>query len=165
VILIDTPAFLPVTDAAVLAPMGDGVLLVVRCSHAGRAAVQSTCRELTDIGAKLIGLVVNQTNKSSGSRYYKYPYYRIPDTLPKGDPLTKIDGIGPEYEKALNTIGIVSFAQLAEQDPETLEEKMGAQIRAERIRRDRWVEQAQALLQQDDSADRFAADVSSSNAE
>jgi Mrp family chromosome partitioning ATPase len=152
-VLIDSPAFLPVTDAAVLAPLADGVLLVVRRAHVGRAAVRSACRELADVGAKLIGLVVNQTNKGSSSRYHTY--YRIPDTTPKGDPLTKIDGIGPKYERALNAIGIVSFAQLAEQDPETLEEKMGARIRAERIRRDRWVEQAKTLLLQE-NADRPA---------
>ena len=58
--------------------------------------------------------------------------------------MTRIHGINPVYEKALNALGIVSFAQLAKQDPETLAERMGVPITAERIRRDGWVEQAQA---------------------
>jgi succinoglycan biosynthesis transport protein ExoP len=132
-VLVDTPALLPVTDAAVVAPMADGVLLVVECAHAGREDVQSACRELTDIGATLIGLVVNRADVTPGHRYYEY--YRIPN------------GIGPVYEKTLNALGIVSFAQLAEQDPESLAERMGLQITADRIRRDRWVEQAQAFAE------------------
>ena len=143
-VLVDAPALLPVTDAAVIAPMVDGVLLVVDCARSGREAVRSACRELTGVGARLVGLVVNRVHQSPGQRYYDY--YRLPEAALRGRSLTIIDGISPVYEKALNALGIVSFAQLAEQNPDTLAERVGAPIIAERIRRDRWIEQAQALV-------------------
>ena len=143
-VLVDAPALLPVTDAAVIAPMVDGVLLVVDCAQSGREAVRSACRELTGVGARLVGLVVNRVHQSPGQRYYDY--YRLPEAALRGRSLTIIDGISPVYEKALNALGIVSFAQLAEQNPDTLAERVGAPIIAERIRRDRWIEQAQALV-------------------
>jgi predicted flap endonuclease-1-like 5' DNA nuclease len=61
------------------------------------------------------------------------------------DPLTEINGIGPAFEQALNALGIYTFAQLAAQDAVTLAEQMDARgITAERIQRDRWIEQAQS---------------------
>jgi len=65
--------------------------------------------------------------------------------FPARDDLTLINGIGPAFEKALNAIGIFTFAQLAEQDARSLADKMNARITAERIRRDRWIEQAREL--------------------
>ena len=65
--------------------------------------------------------------------------------FPLRDDLTLINGIGPAFEKALNAIGIFTFAQLAEQDARGLADKMKARITVERIRRDRWIEQAREL--------------------
>ncbi len=67
------------------------------------------------------------------------------DVLSAKDDLTLINGIGPAFEKALNTVGIHTFAQLAEQTPENLAARMATRITAERIRRDRWIEQARDL--------------------
>lgn len=62
------------------------------------------------------------------------------------DPLTEINGIGPAFEQALNAIGIFTFAQLAQQDPDDLANRLGVRVTAERIRRDGWMEQARARL-------------------
>jgi succinoglycan biosynthesis transport protein ExoP len=159
-VLIDSPALLPVTDAAVIAPMVDGVLLVVRRAQAEREAVRSACRELTEMGGHLVGLVVTRTDESR-SRYRDYQYYRLPDYAPRRDPLTRIDGISPVYEKALNALGIVTFAQLAEQDPVALSERMGVQITDTRIRCDRWIEQAQNLRLQKNNGQPSADENSS----
>jgi Mrp family chromosome partitioning ATPase len=130
-----------------VAPLVDGVLLVVQRANAGREAVRSACRELASIGARMVGVVVSRANEGPGHRYYGYyGYYRMPDATPRRDRLTKINGIDSVYEKALNALGIVSFAQLAEQDPDTLAEKMDVLASATPIRRDRWIEQAQAFL-------------------
>jgi large subunit ribosomal protein L21 len=64
------------------------------------------------------------------------------------DPLTHINGIGPAFEKALNDIGIYTFAQLANQDVDDLASRLRARITAERIRRDHWIEQAKFLSEQ-----------------
>ncbi len=143
-VLVDAPALLPVTDAAVIAPMVDGVLLVVDCTQAGREAVRSACQELAGVGARLVGLVVNRAQQSATHRYYDY--YRLPKEVLRSDPLTRIDGISPAYEKALNALGIVSFAQLAEQNPETLAEAIEGPITADQIRQNGWVEQARAFV-------------------
>jgi len=58
------------------------------------------------------------------------------------DDLTLINGIGPAFEKALNALGIRTFAQLAEQDADDLASRIAARVTPERIRRDRWIEQA-----------------------
>lgn len=60
------------------------------------------------------------------------------------DPLTDIEGIGPAYERALNTLGIFTFAQLAEQTAESLASNMTARVTAERIQREKWIQQAKA---------------------
>lgn len=62
----------------------------------------------------------------------------------QADALTEINGIGPAFEKALNALGIHSFADLARQDPDDLAQRLTTRITAERIRRDAWIEQAQA---------------------
>jgi predicted flap endonuclease-1-like 5' DNA nuclease len=61
------------------------------------------------------------------------------------DPLTEIDGIGPAYERALNTLGIRTFAQLAAQNPDDLANSLSSvRVTAARIKRDQWIEQAAA---------------------
>jgi len=60
------------------------------------------------------------------------------------DDLTEIEGIGPAYERALNALGIFTFEQLAQQKAEALASQMSARVTAERIQREKWIEQAQA---------------------
>jgi hypothetical protein len=59
------------------------------------------------------------------------------------DDLTEVVGIGPAYARALNSIGIQSFEQLARQDADALAARLTTvRVSAARIRRDRWIEQA-----------------------
>jgi predicted flap endonuclease-1-like 5' DNA nuclease len=67
-----------------------------------------------------------------------------PNPSAQPDPLIEIDGIGPTFVKALNNIGIWTFADLAAQDADSLAERIPARVTADRIRRDRWIEQARA---------------------
>lgn len=61
------------------------------------------------------------------------------------DPLAELDGIGPAYERALNALGIDTFAQLAAQNPDDLAMRLSSvRVTVARIRRDRWIEQAAA---------------------
>lgn len=62
---------------------------------------------------------------------------------PQPDSLTTIAGIGPAFEKALNALGIYTFAELARQNADDLAARLPARVTAERIRRDQWIEQAQ----------------------
>lgn len=70
-------------------------------------------------------------------------------TQQQQDPLTDIIGIGPVFERALNAAGIYSFRQLAGYTPEALALKLRGitTISPDRIRSERWIEQAQELRQ------------------
>jgi polysaccharide biosynthesis transport protein len=70
VVLLDTPALLAVTDAAVLAPAVDGVLLVVRRAQAQQEAVHATREQLANVKARLVGLVVNGVEQDHAYYYY-----------------------------------------------------------------------------------------------
>jgi capsular exopolysaccharide synthesis family protein len=71
-VVLDTPCLLGASDGAVLAPMVDGVVLVVARARTGRAAVQSACQQLADVKARLVGVVVNRAKPDSDQRYYQY---------------------------------------------------------------------------------------------
>jgi non-specific protein-tyrosine kinase len=141
-VLLDTPAWLSVTDAAVLAPLVDGVLLVVGCAQVKETALRAVCQQLADIKVRVAGAVVNRVRRD-GSYYYEYHAQSEPPRT--SDPLTRISGIGPVYERALNRLGILTFRQLAKQNPEELAKRMGPQTGARRIIRNGWITQAQAL--------------------
>lgn len=76
-VVIDSPPIGPVTDPAVIGSITDGVVLVMRSGHTTREAAQFSRRQLTDAGARILGLVINQTDrKGSGYGYgYGYGYY------------------------------------------------------------------------------------------
>lgn len=60
------------------------------------------------------------------------------------DDLTKINDIGPRFAEALAALGITTFAQLAQETPEALAERLAAHVtvRAQRIRDKDWIGQA-----------------------
>jgi len=73
------------------------------------------------------------------------PQPSVPEPAHGSDPLVELDGIGPAYERALNALGIHTFAQLAAQNPDALAERLASvRITAARIKRDQWIEQAAA---------------------
>ena len=58
-VLIDTPPVLPVSDARLIAPHADGVVLVVTAGTQRPAGLQSTLDKLELVDARLLGLVLN----------------------------------------------------------------------------------------------------------
>lgn len=60
IVILDTPALLSVSDALVLVPMTDTVVLIVARGRSRRYAVRSTHQQLLNIGAKSIQLVLNR---------------------------------------------------------------------------------------------------------
>jgi len=79
-VILDSPPTGPVTDPAIIGSLADGVVLVLRAGHTTREAALHARRHLADAGARILGLVVNQTDRR-GSKYgYSYysayrPYY------------------------------------------------------------------------------------------
>ncbi len=70
VLLFDSPAALAVTDAALLAKMVDGVLLVVESGGTRRGGSQQALDGLTGVGANLVGVVLNRFRPGAAAEYY-----------------------------------------------------------------------------------------------
>jgi capsular exopolysaccharide synthesis family protein len=89
-VLVDTPPVLTVTDAAALAPGMDGVILVAKPGVTKLAAFKQTLEQLQGVGAKVLGVVLNEVDPKSHKygyyyhRYYsKYSYYYTADGTKK----------------------------------------------------------------------------------
>jgi succinoglycan biosynthesis transport protein ExoP len=76
VVLVDTPPTLAVTDAAVMAPNVDGVLLVVRPGKTRGSALKQTLEQLKQVGANVVGVVLNDVSTTRSIYGYRYKYYR-----------------------------------------------------------------------------------------
>jgi Mrp family chromosome partitioning ATPase len=77
VIVIDAPPVLAVTDAVVLAPHVDAVLLVARFGNTARGAITETRRQLSSVNVRAAGLVLNAVPKSEANAYYGRYIYTI----------------------------------------------------------------------------------------
>jgi Mrp family chromosome partitioning ATPase len=89
-VLVDTPPVLSVTDAAALAPGMDGVILVAKPGATKLAAFRQTLEQLQGVGARVLGVVLNEVEPNSRKygyyyhRYYsKYSYYYSADGTKK----------------------------------------------------------------------------------
>ena len=78
VILFDSPPVLPVTDASLLASKVDGVVLCYEIGKTARDALLRAKVQLESVGAKILGVVLNQikpqTEIMTPYPYYKYKY-------------------------------------------------------------------------------------------
>ena len=75
-ILMDAPPVLVVNDASALAPMLDGTVLVVEAGKTRLEALERASLMLTDVGGKLLGVVLNRFDpKSAYGSYYGSPRY------------------------------------------------------------------------------------------
>jgi len=72
-IIIDTPPCLSVTDAVVLSPEADRVILVARSGKTSKPALRRACDLLLQVNARVMGIVLNALDLHSGDGYY-YTY-------------------------------------------------------------------------------------------
>src|SRR5439155_23764939 len=75
-VIIDTAPVLLVADALALAPLVDGVLFVADAEGTSRGAVAHARESLEQVGAPLLGSVLNNFDPTKVSGYYHYGYYR-----------------------------------------------------------------------------------------
>jgi capsular exopolysaccharide synthesis family protein len=88
-VIVDTPPVLPVTDALVVAPMVDGVVLVTRLGRTTREQVRRAMAGVRRVNAELIGIVSNHAGKGT-DRYYRYGY-KYSASLKQGETPEEID--------------------------------------------------------------------------
>jgi capsular exopolysaccharide synthesis family protein len=81
-VIIDTPPLLPVTDAAVLASIVDGTVLVSQCGKTTAAQTRSAVTTLDAVGARLLGCVLNMTPRQGSAVYYAYDDARSAASTP-----------------------------------------------------------------------------------
>jgi polysaccharide biosynthesis transport protein len=78
-LVLDTPPVMMVTDATVLSPFMDGVILVTESQVTGRASLIRTNQILQNAGAKILGCVLNKLDLKHdgyyGSTYRYYGHY------------------------------------------------------------------------------------------
>jgi len=73
-IVIDTPPSLSVTDAVVLSPRADAVVLVIRSGQTTKQSLRRSRDTLLQVNAKLVGVLLNAVDLSSPDYYYYYEY-------------------------------------------------------------------------------------------
>lgn len=87
IIVFDTPPVLPVTDASLLAPKMDSVVLVYEIGRTSREALIRSKTQLESVGAKISGVILNHTKPQTEALtvYHSYRYqYGVTDD--KGKP-------------------------------------------------------------------------------
>ncbi|HOZ22706.1 MAG TPA: CpsD/CapB family tyrosine-protein kinase, partial [bacterium] len=89
IVLIDSPPALAVTDASILSPLVDGVLLVIHSGDTAREAAVRAHEQLKRVGAPVLGAILNgiaaeQVYGSYYQHYYYSDYYRDKDKSGKG---------------------------------------------------------------------------------
>jgi succinoglycan biosynthesis transport protein ExoP len=82
IVIVDGPPLLPVTDAAVLAPGVDGVLLVARPGVVRRNELEQASQILTSVHARLLGMVANAVNVERDAYGYGAPAEGDPVAAP-----------------------------------------------------------------------------------
>lgn len=78
-VVIDTPSAAAFADAALLGPLVDGVVLVFRANHPVRGVERRTKELFEKVGAKVLGVVLNDAASMSVDSYYFHQHY-YPDT-------------------------------------------------------------------------------------
>lgn len=83
-VLIDTPPLLPVTDAAALSKLVGGSLVVVDTEKATRNQLRHALRNLDQVQAPVLGVILNKIATGSGRYGYGYGYSYRYDYATKG---------------------------------------------------------------------------------
>jgi Mrp family chromosome partitioning ATPase len=73
-VIFDTPPILAVADTTVLARACDGVIYLVWAGRTHRDVAMAGKQKLIDVGAKLIGGILN-SSRPEAERGYGYSYY------------------------------------------------------------------------------------------
>jgi succinoglycan biosynthesis transport protein ExoP len=71
-VIIDTPPVLSVTDAVLLSAQMDTVLLVIRSAQTSKEALRRSRDVLSQVNARVMGVVVNAIDLQSPDAYYYY---------------------------------------------------------------------------------------------
>ncbi|HMV49114.1 MAG TPA: polysaccharide biosynthesis tyrosine autokinase [Blastocatellia bacterium] len=74
-VVIDSPPVSSFADSLILSALVDGVMIVVKAGTTSREMAQRTKAHLQSVGAKLLGVVINQIKLQPHDYYYSSTYY------------------------------------------------------------------------------------------
>jgi succinoglycan biosynthesis transport protein ExoP len=75
-VILDSPPLVTVTDPIILSTLVDGVILVVKSGQSKSELVSRVCQYLSSVGAKVLGVTLNNLNiRKDGHDYYRYYRY------------------------------------------------------------------------------------------
>ncbi|GGM18775.1 chromosome partitioning protein [Promicromonospora citrea] len=86
-VVIDTPPLLPVTDAALIAKMTSGALMVAGAGQVRREQLRHSLANLSAVSARVLGVVLNKAGREAdaySAGYYDYRPHAEDDGEPKG---------------------------------------------------------------------------------
>lgn len=72
IVLLDTPPVLATSDAAVLGPRADGVIMVLSSGISKRDENRKTRELLEQVKSKILGVILNNVHKTHNYGYYYY---------------------------------------------------------------------------------------------
>jgi capsular exopolysaccharide synthesis family protein len=75
IIILDSPALLPVSDSLIMAPKADACIMVVRTLWTPLRAARQAKNQLKRMGTKILGCILNGVPHSKGYYPYYYGYY------------------------------------------------------------------------------------------
>ena len=73
-VLIDSPPVLPVTDAAILSRYADATLMLAAADQTRCGDLHRAVEKLDQVGARILGLVLNKVSRRTGRNYWYYAY-------------------------------------------------------------------------------------------
>jgi capsular exopolysaccharide synthesis family protein len=75
-VIIDSPPLVNVSDPLILSTLVDGVILVIKSGQSKSEFVNRACQDLYSVGARVLGVTLNNLNiRKDGSDYYRYYRY------------------------------------------------------------------------------------------
>ncbi len=75
-IIIDSPPIAAFTDSVLISSMVDGVLLVIHGGKSSREIARHSQKMLQEVGARILGVVLNNVKLRSYDYYYQQSYYQ-----------------------------------------------------------------------------------------
>ncbi len=86
VVIFDSPPVLGVADAAILASLCNGVIMVVNAGHTHSQTVRQAKETLTQLNLKVFGVVLNKLKSRQANDYAYYHYYSNVQSNRRGKP-------------------------------------------------------------------------------
>jgi capsular exopolysaccharide synthesis family protein len=102
IVLVDTPPVLPVTDAAIVSTLVDGVVLVYQAGKVGRLVLRRAKVHLESVGAKVWGIVLNDVHTEiAGYQYTHYYTHYYGEETPTDAPANRMQRLMSEVRSKL----------------------------------------------------------------